>query len=187
MKLKSRLVVQGFAQIKGLDYFETYSAVLMKKSMRTLMAIATELNWETRHVDVTAAFLNSPIKEDVYMEQSAGFSKQGKKYVCKLYKSVYGLHQSGKDWSECITQYLLELELIQTVCEPCILFGGDLIIGVYVDDILVVGKKEQICWFTKMLSKKIMGKDLGETDDGICLNQSQYALKILEEFGMLNV
>lgn len=56
---KSKLVAQGCSQVKGVYYIETYAPVLMKKSVRILLAITVEKGWSTRHIDVKSAYLNS--------------------------------------------------------------------------------------------------------------------------------
>ena len=53
-------------------------------------------------MDVKAAYLNAPIDCDIYGKQAKGYEKVGKngeKLVCKLNKSLYGLKQSGRNWS----------------------------------------------------------------------------------------
>ena len=45
-------------------------------------------------MDVKTAFLNRDVEENDYMDQSMGFSVEGKEYVCKLKKSIYILKAS---------------------------------------------------------------------------------------------
>jgi hypothetical protein len=46
-------------------------------------------------MDVKSAFLNGDLEEEVYMEQSEGFSlADNPNYVCKLKKALYGLKQA---------------------------------------------------------------------------------------------
>lgn len=96
-KYKARLVAQGFKQIAGVDFEETYSPVMRRRCLRILIAIAMERNWEVHQVDVIAAYLNSPLDVVVYMEQPPEFEDQRKnrrEYVCQLKQSIYGLKQS---------------------------------------------------------------------------------------------
>lgn len=100
-KYKARWVARGFSQKPGKDFFETYSPVVKKTTLRTLFAISTLKQWEKRDIDVDAAYLNSKIKEEVYVEQPEVFELQDPRdYVFKLKRSLYGLHQSGKNWNE---------------------------------------------------------------------------------------
>ena len=89
---KARLVVKGYKQKEGVDYFDTYSPVTRITSIRMLMAIAVLHNLEIHQMDVKTAFLNGELNEEIYMEQPKGFIvlDQGRK-VCRLVKSLYGL------------------------------------------------------------------------------------------------
>ena len=57
-KYKERLVVKGYKQNKGLDYFDTYSLVTRINSIRMMLAIVTLRNLEVHQMDVKTAFLN---------------------------------------------------------------------------------------------------------------------------------
>ena len=51
-------------------------------------------------MDVTTAFLNGELKEEVYMKQPEGYVVKGKEdLVCKLQKSIYSLKQSPRCWN----------------------------------------------------------------------------------------
>jgi hypothetical protein len=70
---KARLVAKGYSQVKGLDFGETYAPVARLESIRILLAYATYHGFKLYQMDVKSAFLNGPIKEEVYVEQSPGF------------------------------------------------------------------------------------------------------------------
>ena len=94
-KYKARLVIKGYKQKEGLDYFDTYSLVTRISSIRMLIAIATIHNLEIHQMDVKTAFLNGDLDEEIYMEQPEGFIVPGQeKKVCRLVKSLYGLKQA---------------------------------------------------------------------------------------------
>jgi hypothetical protein len=85
-------------------------------------AIAAQKGWSLYQIDVTAAYLNSTIGETVYMEQPVLGTGEGKSdLVCKLKKSIYGLHQAGCDWNEYLTKLMLELGMKQSMSDPCVL------------------------------------------------------------------
>ena len=91
-KYKARLVAQGFSQVWGVDYNETFSPVIKFKSIRTLLALSAKLNLSVHHMDVTCAFLNGKLEEEIYVSQPEGFVEKGKEnLVCKLNRSLYGL------------------------------------------------------------------------------------------------
>ena len=68
-KYKVRLVIKGYKQTKGLDYFDTYSLVKRINFIRTVLAISTLRNLEVHQMDVKTTFLNGDLDEEIYMEQ----------------------------------------------------------------------------------------------------------------------
>lgn len=82
-RYKARVAI-GFTQKHGVDYEETFSPVIRYSTLRMLFALATELK-EIDHMDVTTAFLNGELKEEVYMNQPEGFViKDQESKVCLL-------------------------------------------------------------------------------------------------------
>jgi hypothetical protein len=66
---KAQLVAKGYSQVEGLDFDETYAPVARLESIRILLAYATYHDFKLYQIDVKSAFLNGPIKEEVYVEQ----------------------------------------------------------------------------------------------------------------------
>ncbi|RVX22336.1 Retrovirus-related Pol polyprotein from transposon TNT 1-94 [Vitis vinifera] len=90
-KYKARLVIKGYRQTEGLDYFDTYSPVTRINSIRMVLAIAALRNLEIHQMDVKTAFLNGDLDEEIYMEQPEGFSAPGQE------KKVYDMLIVGSD------------------------------------------------------------------------------------------
>jgi Reverse transcriptase (RNA-dependent DNA polymerase) len=67
VRWKCRLVAQGFFQVFGEDYDQTYSPVAKFTSIRTVLAISAHLGLHVRQMDVDTAFLNAPNKEDIWV------------------------------------------------------------------------------------------------------------------------
>ena len=68
-KYKARFVAQGFSQIEGVDYDETFVLVARYTSIRALISIAVKMGWKIHQMDVKTAFLNGIIQEEIYVEQ----------------------------------------------------------------------------------------------------------------------
>jgi hypothetical protein len=68
-----RLVAKGYSQVEGLDFDETYALIARLESIRILLAYATYHGFKLYRMDVKSAFLNGPIKEEVYVEQPLDF------------------------------------------------------------------------------------------------------------------
>jgi hypothetical protein len=81
-----------------LDFDETYAPVARLESIRILLAYATYHGFKLYQMDVKSAFLNGPIKEEVYVEQPLGFEdSEYPSHVYKLSKVLYGLKQAPRD------------------------------------------------------------------------------------------
>ena len=140
----ARLVVKGYAQKQGIDYDELFSPVARIESIRILIAIAVQENWELHHLDVKTAFLNGEIKEDIYITQPEGFFiKRKENHILKLQKAFHGLKQALRAWNSKLNEVLTQKGFVRSkhnyaVYYETIMKEG-LIIGVYVDDIIITG------------------------------------------------
>ncbi|GKA20328.1 zinc finger, CCHC-type containing protein [Tanacetum coccineum] len=93
----TRLVIQGFKQKLGIDYFDTYALVARISTIRLLIAMTSIHNLIIHQMDVKIAFLNGDLDEEIYMNQPHDFIMPGNKNkLCKLIKSLYGLKQAPK-------------------------------------------------------------------------------------------
>jgi hypothetical protein len=73
---KVRLVAKGYSQVEGLDFNETFAPVARLESIRILLAYATHYDFKIYQMDVKSAFLNGPIKAEVYVEQPPDFEDE---------------------------------------------------------------------------------------------------------------
>ena len=71
-------MVKDFRQNQGVDYEETFSSVVMLKSIRSMLAIAAYHDYEIWQMDVKTAFLNENLEKKVYMTQSERFISNGR-------------------------------------------------------------------------------------------------------------
>ncbi|KAD6454983.1 hypothetical protein E3N88_09689 [Mikania micrantha] len=168
-KYKARLVIKGFRQKEGVDYFDTYSPVTRITSIRLVLAIAALRNLEVHQMDVKTAFLNGDLEEEIYMEQPEGFSAPGQEgKVCKLVKSLYGLKQAPKQWHQKFDQVMLNNGFKINECDKC----------VYVKNTM----RARFDMKDMGLADVILGIKINRTQYGLVLSQSHYVDKILEKF-----
>ena len=140
-------MAQGFTQSYGQDYDETFCPVVRSESIRTLISLSVQNGLKLHQMDVTAAFLNGKLDEEVYMNQPKGFVAIGQEnLVCKLKRSIYGLKQAPRCWNNVLDAQLKEMSFIQSGSDPCIYISSKeetVLIAVYVDDIILAGKSDR--------------------------------------------
>ena len=98
-KYKAWLIAKGYSQVSGIDFGDIFSPVAKVTSIRLVLSIATDFDFEVEQMDVKTTFLHGDLEEEIYMKQPEGFAVKGKKeLVCKLKKSLYGSKQSPRMW-----------------------------------------------------------------------------------------
>ncbi|KAE8679378.1 hypothetical protein F3Y22_tig00111402pilonHSYRG01323 [Hibiscus syriacus] len=201
-RYKARLVARGFSQQYGLDYDETFSPVAKLTTVRVLLALAANKDWNLWQMDVKNAFLHGELDREIYMTQPMGFQSQDHpEYVCKLRKALYGLKQAPRAWYGKIAEFLTKSGYSVTPADSSLFVkaneGKLAIVLVYVDDLIITGDDEAKILQTKEnLSVRFQMKELGQlkhflglevdrTHEGIFLCQQKYAKDLLKRFGML--
>ena len=112
-----------------------------------MIALAMQNGMKMHQMDVTIAFLNGELQEEVYMKQPEGFVAESQEdLVCKLKRSIYGLKQSPRCWNAALDHKLKQMGFVQAKGDPCLYMASEgemFIIAVYVDDIVLAGKGDQ--------------------------------------------
>jgi hypothetical protein len=201
---KARLVAQGFTQVEGVNYFDTYAPVAKLASFRTILALAARLDLELHQIDIKGAYLNGELtnEEVIYMRQPPGFpyaNSSGK--VLRLQKTIYGLKQSGRRWYQKFTE-ICEKHLRLTRCsvDQAVFYRREgqliIVIAVHVDDCTIAASNQTLVREVKStLNAHVEVTDLGEVHwllgievkrdreaRTISLSQSAYIRSILHRF-----
>jgi hypothetical protein len=147
---KAQLVAKGYAQVTGLDFEETFAPVARLESIHILLAYAAHHSFKLFKMDMKSAFLNGPIKEEVYVEQPPGFmDDRYPDHIYKLSKVLYGLKQAPRAWYECLRDILISNALKVGNADPTLFTktcNGDLFVcQIYVDDILFGSTNQKSC------------------------------------------
>ncbi|KAJ1027904.1 hypothetical protein NDA13_003359 [Ustilago tritici] len=131
-----------------------------------ILALAVQNNWEVHALDITMAYLNSMLKEAIFMK-SPEVSGVAPGQVYKVVKGLYGLKQSGWEWNLEFDKSLQHIGFYQVECAPCIYtkgHGKDLVIVViYVNNTLVIALRlEAVLEFKKQIGQKWKMEDSSE-------------------------
>ncbi len=138
-RYKARRVVQGFHQTYGKDFFETFAPVVGFDTLRLVLGLAAWNSWSVRTIDFKQAYLNSDLKEEIYIKNPDGTTE-------KLKKALYGLKQAGLEWYKTLKSRILQRtpwRLSQH--DSCLYVAEDpkagrlAVMVVYVDDLLLTG------------------------------------------------
>jgi hypothetical protein len=200
VKHKARLVAKGYVQKHGIDFEEVFATVARLDTIGLLLAFAANNGWKVHHLDVKSAFLHGELEEEVYVSQPEGYKVKGREQeVFRLSKALYGLKQAPRAWNITLDKSLNMLGFRKCLSEQADTRGtGDkaLILGVYVDDLIVTGgNPEEIKLFKRQMMSEFEMTDLGllnyylgievdQREDYITVKHSGYARKVLEQFGM---
>jgi hypothetical protein len=165
---KARLVAKEYSQVKCFDFDETYALIARLESIHILLSYATYHGFKLYQMDVKSAFLNGPIKEEVYVEKPPGFEdSEYPTHVYKLSKALYGLKQAPRAWYECLRDFLLTNGFKVGKAGPTLFIktiDKDLFIcQIYVDDIIFGSTNKSSCEeFSMIMIQKFEMSMMGE-------------------------
>nr|GEZ98174.1 ribonuclease H-like domain-containing protein [Tanacetum cinerariifolium] len=104
---KARLVAKGYAQEEGIDFEEPFAPVVRLEAVRIFIAYPAHKSFPIFQMDVKTAFLNGPLKEEVYVAQPDGFvDPDHPEKVYRFRKALYGLKQAPRAWYDKLLKFL---------------------------------------------------------------------------------
>lgn len=201
-RFKARLVAKGYTQREGLDFVDTFSPVAKMTTVRTLLSVSAAKNWSLHQLDISNAFLNGDLDEEIYMILPPGYAaRKGETLppnaVLKLQKSLYGLKQESRQWFLKFSSTLVGLGFRKSHSDQALFIrmsGGVYVaLIVYVDDIVIASNNDDaVIQLKKDLSaafklrdlgplKYFLGLEIARSQKGISVCQRKYVLELLEE------
>jgi hypothetical protein len=165
---KAHLVAQGYSQVEGLDFGETFAPVARLEAIRILLTFDESKGFKLYQMDMKSAFLNGVIKEEVYVRQPPGF--ESPKYpdrVYKLSKALFVLKQASQAWYASLKTFLLEHEYVMGSVDKTLFtlnHGTDfLLVQIYMDDIIFGGSSHTlVSRFQEMMESEFQMSMMGE-------------------------
>jgi hypothetical protein len=204
-RYKARLVAQGFTQVPGVDYVDTFAPVAKFSTLRVLLALAAHNDWEVHQMDVKNAYLNGTLTETIFMRQPPGFIDAGNpKHVCRLVRGLYGLRQSGRVWYQMLTHAFKDLRFAVCAVDHTVFVSqgveAKVIVGASTDDLLMISESlDRLERVKRGLEKHFEMTDLGEVhwllgveirhdraNRTLSLSQGAYTKTILARFNLEN-
>jgi len=172
-RYKARLVAQGFNQVPGSDFDETWAPVPSSATTRALFAVAEAKDWEIHHVDVNTAFLNAKMDKEVHRRLPDGTEPGEADVVFRLNLALYGTKQAGRLKGIKLDKELKAIGAVRSKVDPCLYtwshpVHGLVYILVYVDDLIVAGKGlDGVQAVKNVVSATLDVRDMGEVKDFI--------------------
>ncbi|CAI7835547.1 unnamed protein product [Closterium sp. NIES-54] len=200
---KARYVARGFSQRQGVHFFQTFSPTLKMTTLRVLLHVAAQCDYELHSLDFSTAFLQGSVHEEIWLRCPPGFTglfPPGTQW--SLRRPVCGLRQAPREWHDTLRTTLAALGFAPSTADPSLFLRTDttlppFYILVYVDDLVfATADTEALAHVKSELQKRHTCTDLGEltsylglriTRDRaqrtITLTQSHMVQQVLQRFG----
>lgn len=131
-------------------------------TVRTLLTIAVNKDYEWCQLDVKSAFLNGVLDSPEYMLAPEGLEVE-KGSFCKLRKTLYGLKEAPKCWYTKLNSFLTEIGFERYKADPCIFLNKCTYILVYVNDMNLLSESKT---YLEEVKQKLLSKfDMNDLPD----------------------
>ncbi|CAI7818513.1 unnamed protein product [Closterium sp. NIES-54] len=166
---KARYVARGFSQRQGVDYFQTFSPTPKMTTLRVLLHVAAQRDYELHSLDFSTAFLQGSLHEEIWLRRPPGFTGSfppGTQW--SLRRPVYGLRQAPREWHNTLRTTLAALGFAPSTADPSLFLRTDnslppFYILVYVDDLVfATADTAGLAHVKSELQKRHTCTDLGE-------------------------
>ncbi|GJW09601.1 retrovirus-related pol polyprotein from transposon TNT 1-94 [Tanacetum coccineum] len=192
----------GYALEEGIDFEESFAPVSCLEAVRIFIAYTAHKSFPIYQMDMKMAFLNGPLKEEVYVAQPDGFvDPDHPEKVYHQRKALYGLKQALRAWYDKLSNLLMSKGFTKGIIEPTLFtirYEEDiLLVQIYVDDIIFGSTNPKFSnRFEKLMHSRFEMSSMGEMKfflglqihqslRGIFINQAKYALEIFKKQGMV--
>ncbi|CAI7799976.1 unnamed protein product, partial [Closterium sp. NIES-53] len=200
---KACYVARGFSQRQGVDYFQTFSPTPMMTTLRVLLHVAAQRDYELHSLDFSTAFLQGSLHEEIWLRRPPGFTRSfptGTKW--SLRRPVYGLRQVPREWHDTLRTIFAALGFVPSTADPSLFLCIDtslppFYVLVYVDHLVFATADSEALTIVKSeLQKRHTCTDQGElrsylglqiprdrAQRTITLTQSDMLHQVLQRFG----
>ncbi|CAI7812320.1 unnamed protein product [Closterium sp. NIES-53] len=188
---------------KGVDFFQNFSPTPKMTTLRVLLHVAAQRDYELHSLEFSTAFLQGSLHEEIWLRRPPGFSGSfpaGTQW--SLRRPVYGLRQAPREWHDTLTMTLVALGFAPSSADPSLFLRTDtslppFYVLMYVNDLVfATADIEALALVKSELQKRHTCTNLGElrsylglqiTRDRaqrtITLTQSHMVQQVLQRFG----
>ncbi|CAI7855323.1 unnamed protein product [Closterium sp. NIES-53] len=133
---------RGFSQRQGVDYFQTFSPTPKMTTLRVLLHVAAQRDYELHSLDFSTPFLQGSLYEEIWLRRPPGFTGSlppGTQW--SLRRPVYGPREAPREWQDTLRTILAALGFAPSTADPSLFLRTDtslpqFYILVYVDDLV---------------------------------------------------
>ncbi|CAI7793519.1 unnamed protein product [Closterium sp. NIES-53] len=169
---KARYVARGFSQRQGVDFFQTFSPTPKMTTLRVLLHVAAQRDYELHSLAFSTAFLQGSLHEEIWLRRPPGFTgsfPDGTQW--SLRRQVYGLRQAPREWHDTLRTTLAALGFAPSTADPSLFLRTDTTLPpfyvlVYVDDLVfATADTEALAHVKAELQKRHTCTDLAPPSD----------------------
>ncbi|CAI7863475.1 unnamed protein product, partial [Closterium sp. NIES-53] len=173
---KARYVARGFSQREGADFFQTFSPTPKMTTLRVLLHVAAQRDYELHSLHFSTAFLQGSLHEEIWLRRPPGFTGSFPLDTqWSLRRPVYGLRQAPREWHDTLRTTLAALGFTPSTADSSLFLRTDtslppFYILVYVDDLVFATADTEALAHVKARRT-------------ITLTQSHMVQQVLQRFG----
>ncbi|CAI7734482.1 unnamed protein product [Closterium sp. NIES-54] len=165
-------VARGFSQRQGVDFFQTFSPTPKMTTLRVLLHVTAQRDYELHSLDFSTTFLQGSLHEEIWLRRPPGFTGSfppGTQW--SLWRPVYGLRQAPREWHDTLRTTLAALGFAPSTSDPSLFLRTDTIMApfyvlVYVDDLVfAIADTEALAHVKSELQKRHTSIDLAPPSD----------------------
>ncbi|CAI7893908.1 unnamed protein product [Closterium sp. NIES-53] len=172
--LKARYVARGFSQRQGVDYFQTFSPTSKITTLRVLLHVAAQRDYELHSLDFSTAFLQGSLHEEIWLCRLPGFTGSfpaGTQW--SLWRPVYDLRQATREWHDTLRTTLAALGFAPSTADPSLFLRTDTSLPPFYVLVFATADTEALTLMKSELQKRHTCTDLGELRSYLSLQINQ--------------
>ncbi|CAI7766432.1 unnamed protein product [Closterium sp. NIES-54] len=123
---KARYVARGFSQRHGVDFFQTFSPTPKMTTLRVLLHVAAQRDYELHLLAFNTAFLQGSLHEEIWLRRPPGFTGSfpaGTQWSFR--RPVYALRQAPREWHDTLRTTLAPLGFAPSTADPSLFLRTD--------------------------------------------------------------